>query len=335
MDTLGRLRQEHPASRVILAGDRNDLRVEAITDLDPTLKQLVKFCTNKNGDKVLDVILTDSYDLMQEPSVLPPLQVDSDKSGKDSDHKGVKCSPRNNLVPQGVTTRTKITVQRFPESKVADFGFKLVKEDWGILEDDMDVDKMVEAFETHSKRMVDMAFPAKVIQVGPEEKPYFTEELRQLKRRRQRAYAQHGKRSSKYIKLKQSFDSKLQHEAQKYVQKIQQEVMEGKRGSGYKSIRTLGNRPNESWTQPQVNILSYMEQNITPKEAANKLGDYFSAISQTVEPLDRNEFSPALKLTLKQAKTGPKPVLSQHEVYRKIRKVSKPNSAFPGDIPRP
>ena len=144
--------------------------------------------------------------------------------------------------------------------------------------------------------LVDMAFPAKVIQVGPEEKPYFTEELRQLKRRRQRAYAQHGKRSLKYIKLKQRFDSKLKHEAQKYVQKIKQEVMEGKRGSGYKSIRKLGNRPNESWNQPQVNILSYMEQNITPKEAANKLGDYFSAISQTVQPLDRNQFSPALKL---------------------------------------
>ena len=79
VDTLGRLRQEHPGSRVVLAGDRNDMRTEAITDLDPTLRQVVKHFTNKNGDKVLDVILTDSRDLLQEPSLLPPLQVDDNK----------------------------------------------------------------------------------------------------------------------------------------------------------------------------------------------------------------------------------------------------------------
>ena len=211
VDTLGRLRQEHPGSRVILAGDRNDLRVQAITDLDPTLKQLVNFFTNKKGDKVLDVIFTDSYDLLQEPSILPPLQVDDDKTAKDSDHNGVQCVPRSNLAPKGGSLRKKISIRRFPESKIVEFGFTLVEEDWGSLEEDMDVDMMVECFEANSKKMVDRVFPKNEIQVGPEEKPYFTEELRQLKRRRQRAYAQHGRRSQQYITLKQSFDSKLQH----------------------------------------------------------------------------------------------------------------------------
>ena len=96
----------------------------------------------------------------------------------------------------------------------------------------------------------------------------------------------------------------------------------------------MGNRPNERWNQPQVNVLSYMEQNLTPKEAAEKLGEYFSAISQTFQPLDRSQFSPALKLTLEEANTGPKPVLSQHDVYRKIKRVSKPNSSVSGDIPQ-
>ena len=96
-----RLRVEYPCSWVILAGDRNDLRVEVITSLDPTLIQLVNGATNKNGDKVLDIILTDCPDLLKEPSKLPPLQVDEGKEGKDSDHKGVQCLSRNNLVQQG------------------------------------------------------------------------------------------------------------------------------------------------------------------------------------------------------------------------------------------
>ena len=111
--SLGRLRVEHPGSRVLMAGDRNDLRVEAITSLDPTLKQLVRDFTNKKGDKILDVILTDCHDILQEPTILPPLQVDEDKEGKDSDHKGVQCLPMTSLSPQGVAVREKIWVRRF------------------------------------------------------------------------------------------------------------------------------------------------------------------------------------------------------------------------------
>ena len=101
VSTLGRLQGKHPGARVLLAGDRKDLRVEAITSLDPTLKQLVREFTNKKWDTILVVILTDSHDIPQKPSILPPLQVDGDKEGKDSHHKGVQCLPRTNLSPPG------------------------------------------------------------------------------------------------------------------------------------------------------------------------------------------------------------------------------------------
>ena len=48
------------------------MRVEAFTDLNPPLNQLVKRFTNNNNDKTLDVILKDSRHLLQEPSLLPP-----------------------------------------------------------------------------------------------------------------------------------------------------------------------------------------------------------------------------------------------------------------------
>ena len=121
--------------------------------------------------------------------------------------------------------------------------------------------------------------------------------------------------------MKQIFDDKLKHEAKKYVAKIQKEVNEGKQGSGYNSICKLGFRPNESWRKQEVSILSYVEQNVINQEAANKLASHFPAISQTVEPLDAANFHPALKLTLEEAVSGPKPTLSQHEVYRYIMRV--------------
>ena len=119
-------------------------------------------------------------------------------------------------------------------------------------------------FQTSNKSLVDQIFPEKQVQVGPNEKPYFTEELRHLKRQRQRAYEKYGRQSRKYKYLRQIFDQKLLNEAKKYRTKIENEVKDGKRGSGYKAIRKLGNRPSEPWMRPEVVLPSYQEQQLTP-----------------------------------------------------------------------
>ena len=113
------------------------------------------------------------------------------------------------MTSQGGAIREKLTVRRFPESKVLYFGLALAKEDWGLNEDKMTVDKMVGAFLGHNNIMVEKFFPTKVVMVLPEEKPYLTEELRHLNWRRKQTYSRHGRRGLKYITLKDTFDRKL------------------------------------------------------------------------------------------------------------------------------
>ena len=55
---------------------------------------------------------------------------------------------------------------------------------------------MVKEFEAHSKRMIDEAFPKKEVLVGPDNLPYYTEELRTLNRKKLRAYQRHGQNSN-------------------------------------------------------------------------------------------------------------------------------------------
>ena len=81
------------------------MKLDSLLNLDPTLKQIVQGFTNKNRDKTLDVILTDCHHLMQEPTILPPLQVDDGKVGVDSDYQGVQVLPRTNLASQGAALR--------------------------------------------------------------------------------------------------------------------------------------------------------------------------------------------------------------------------------------
>ena len=58
-EQIGRLRTEHKECGIIICGDRNNLPVERLLAVDPALRQINKFNTNKNQDKVLDIICTD------------------------------------------------------------------------------------------------------------------------------------------------------------------------------------------------------------------------------------------------------------------------------------
>ena len=198
----------------------------------------------------------------------------------------------------------------------------------------MSTTEMVDSFVSVHCVMVDKSFPTKEIQVGPSDLPYFTEELRKLKRQRLRAYTLHGGKSVQYQQLKIQFDEQLKKEAIKYRQKIETEVKDGKRGSGYKNIRKLGNLPGESWQKQELILPTYVQEELTPQQSADQLAGYFSSISQSVEPLNENQFPPVVREAIEEGRTSShKPVLSQHDVYRKIMIVTKPKSTVLGDIP--
>ena len=330
--TVNNLRSQHPGARVILGADINDMKLGLLQSLDPTLTQTVRGFTNKHKDKTLDVLIMDCQELFQEPVIIPPMTVDEGKIGKDSDHSGVEARPRNNLAPEGSRMREKVVVQPFPESGMAEFGVKLMEEDWCSLEREGSSTDMVTQFEARSERLVSSQFPTKIVLVGPQDLPYFTEELRKLKRRRQRAFKK-GKRSPQYMQAKENFEKRKVLEAIKYRKKIMNEVQEGKRNSGYKAIRKLGDQPGEGVKRAVV-LPAFVEQGLSAQQSADRLADHFSKISQSVEPLNMNLFHPALRLALQEGKAcRHKPVLTQHQVYVKMLKATKPKSSVSGDVP--
>jgi hypothetical protein len=333
--TLGQLRAEHPGCRVILGADINDMKLDALRLLDPSLRQMVTFHTNKLATKTLDVILTDCPDLLQEPTRLPPLQVDPGKDGKDSDHYGVEVLPRTNLAPRGGSRRERISVRPFPESGLARHGVALLEEEWPGMAEAGTSTKKVVAFEERIQELLDRDFPSKMVSVGPDDLPYFTEELRSLKRRRQRAYTAQGPRGPRYLRLKEEFVRGLEAASLKYQKRIEDEVKEGKRGSGYAAIRKLGNRPGEGGGSQGFSLPAHVVAQLSPRQSAERLADHFSSISQAVDPLDESLLCPVLRQALEDGRaTQDRPVLDRHQVYRRMGKLSKPKSAVPGDVPR-
>ena len=120
-----------------MCGDRNDLKMEQIQSADPVLRQLVTFCTNKNQDKILDIVMTDLFSGYQQPTKIEAIKIDDEKEGVPSDHCGVEMKPRSNWSTSKVEAKKEsFEVQPMPESLVAEFGQKLMEEKWSCIEGD-------------------------------------------------------------------------------------------------------------------------------------------------------------------------------------------------------
>ena len=87
--TLQALKSTFPNAGVIISGDRNDLSIERLKSVDPLLRQIVTKAT-RGPHKILTVVLTDLSTYYEEPTIVPPVDVDDPtKGGVPSDHNGV------------------------------------------------------------------------------------------------------------------------------------------------------------------------------------------------------------------------------------------------------
>ena len=71
----------------MIAGDSNDLSIERILSVEPSLKQMVKVPTHCR--ETLDVIFTNIWKYYIDPVTVNPIPVDDSSKGVPSDHLGV------------------------------------------------------------------------------------------------------------------------------------------------------------------------------------------------------------------------------------------------------
>ena len=69
----------------VLAGDTNDLKLDSILSLSPSLVQIVQDWTRMDPPAMLDPIIMTLSHLYQKPVCLDPLDADPDKNGKRAD----------------------------------------------------------------------------------------------------------------------------------------------------------------------------------------------------------------------------------------------------------
>ena len=177
----------------VLAGDTNDLKLDPILHLHPSLKSVVTQPTRLNPDKKFDNIITDPSSFYQSPECLPPLEADENSGGKPSDHKIVVMSPISVIDNNPARTTREISVRPLKQSGIDLFKYWLDNQAWKEVLKTETVDDKAEIFQSMLLKKLEEYLPMKKRKVCNVDQPFCTDEMKRLKRLKGREYSKNRK----------------------------------------------------------------------------------------------------------------------------------------------
>ena len=135
------------------------------------------------GTRVLDIVLTNLAVFLQEPVIVPPIDVDDPAKGRvPSDHNGVVINPKA-VTSAPVTTQKYVrTIRPITSSAITNMGQVLTAEQWHFMESSLSPTALTELFQYYTGEILNIFCPTKAVYDRPNELPWITESLKTLKR---------------------------------------------------------------------------------------------------------------------------------------------------------
>ena len=160
--TLQSLLSTFPTAGILISGDRNDLGIDRLLTIDPSLRQIVNKGTR--GPKILDVVLTNMNVFFNEPEIVDPIAVDDPKKGGvPSDHSGVIVEPRTDAEIPIRKLKICRTIRPITSSAVSNIGQVLVDEKWQFMDPSLSPTSLTELLEYYTGEVLNICCPTKTI----------------------------------------------------------------------------------------------------------------------------------------------------------------------------
>ena len=296
----------------MIMGDFNDLRLDEICDTCK-FNQIVNVPTRNNA--TLDKILTNvSNEYYKDPISLPVIG--------GGDHLSVLYKPY--AQKKTVTTKKeKITIRKYKESAIIEFGAWLVNFDWNVLLRINNVNQKIDYFMNIMWGMINKLFPPIKVVVSNDDKKWITPEIKHLISERQKAHL------SKNYEVRDHL-----------AKKIKKEIKKAKSKYNFSMAETLLKlRPNaKEWYQHIAKITNSKRKNLvlndipelahkSADEIVNIINNHFGTICQTYPPLDLNVANTVNH-------SGPElSLISEFDTYKLLKKFAK-KSLGPSDFPK-
>ena len=162
--------------------------------------------------------------------------------------------------------------------------------------------------------------------ISSQDKAWINAELKAIDRQKNREYVKRGK-SLKYKKLAKKFKPKFEIEAEKYLQKNMDYIMETNPGKAYCILKRMGAQPGDCVDTNTYSLPGHETEGLTDEESAERIATHFAGISQEFPPLNINSLPLHVQRKIKD--NGEPPTISEYDVYCKIMAAKKPKSGGP------
>ena len=264
----------------IVCGDTNDLKLDSILQLNPSLKQVVKNPTRMNPPRILDPIITTLSRFYHVPQCLPPLDSDPDGNGKPSDHQMIIMTPISVVNNTPARTNRVITFRPFSNQGQQKMQSWLSKQNWNEVAHEDCAHQKAEILQKILVNKYNEFFPEKTKVITNDDQPFFNDKLVKLKRKKCREYTK-NRRSDKWKKLSEVYKVVLAKAKKDYYRRKIKNLRKVNPRKWYNELKKLTSFDQHKAEQIIVEDIKHL----TEKEQAEKIADKFSAVSQEYDKL--------------------------------------------------
>ena len=309
-----------------IAGDTNQLKLDPILHLNPNLRSVVTKPTrintkNPKKSSILDNIITDLHQWYQEPIILPPIAADPGQ-GKPSDHLKVIYKPLNPLNNKPYRQVRKIEVRPMKESGMNLLKVWLDNKHWDEIEETSSPHHKAKLLHSTLMSKINEVIPVKTIKVSNDDQPWCNDQVKNIKRLKQREYRKH-RRSDIYLSLCIKYKALINKAKSKYYKHMIRDLKKSNPRQWYSKLKRMSS-PN-----PHLDNKIVVEEimHLTDQEQADAIAKRMAKISQEYNALN------ACDLQVPPFDSSTIPQFSQVEVKNKLLGTKTNKAAPPGDVP--
>ena len=306
----------------IIAGDTNDLNLNPILHLSPSLESVVTKPTRLNPDRILDNIVTDLAKWYQSPKCIAPLDADVGSGGKPSDHLIVMFVPISPINNKNCRTTREVTVRPMKQSGIDQFGLWLKKQAWKELFEAETVDEKAELLQKCLLDKLDEYLPQKTRKISSDDQPFCSEKMKHLKKLKSQEFSKNRK-SLKWKDLNKKYKKEVSIAKRKYYKDIIKDLKTSNISQWYSKLKRLC-----SYDQHKADPIIVEDiKHLSSEEQVEAIADKFAKVSQEYEALEEDD------IEVPEFKAESIPQFLPQEVQKYLENIKVNKSVPPGDLP--
>jgi hypothetical protein len=307
----------------LMAGDTNDLKLDSILSLSPTLKQVVESPTRLNPPRILDPIITSLSIFYQQPICLPPLDNDPDKDGSPSDHMIVYMKPIDSINNNPARKKVAVKFRPLTDSGIRLLGQWLQNQTWENISSVHSAHDKAEILQNVLMEQINCFLPEKTVRFTSDDHPWTTSEIKDIARRKKREFFKRRK-SIKWKRLNKLLETKCETAKLNYYTNIVSDLKSSNPGQWYSKLKRMSSYDQAKGESVNVGEIMHL----SAKDQADAIAENFSKVSNEYEKLRTSDIDLS-----KATNTNPTPVLEEYQVYEYLRKIKTNTSTVLNDIP--